>query len=49
MPLTKHGRRVKRSMTRQYGKTKGTQVFYATANSRKHGGRGKIGRKRIHR
>jgi hypothetical protein len=47
MPLTKHGRKVKSSMTKNYGKAKGTQVFYATANARK-GGRGKIGGKRVH-
>jgi hypothetical protein len=32
MPLTKKGRAIKRSMTGQYGKAKGTSVFYASAN-----------------
>jgi hypothetical protein len=48
MPLTKHGQKVKRAMTRQYGAKKGTQVFYALANTRKQGGRGKIGGKKVH-
>lgn len=32
MPLTKKGRKIKRAMTKQYGKKKGAQVFYASAN-----------------
>lgn len=30
MPLTKKGRKIKCAMVKQYGKTKGTQVFYAS-------------------
>lgn len=32
MPLTKKGRKIKRAMTRQYGKEKGKRVFYASQN-----------------
>lgn len=32
MPLTKKGRKIKSAMTKTYGKTKGTKVFYASAN-----------------
>jgi hypothetical protein len=32
MPLTKKGRKIKRAMTKQYGKKKGKQVFHASAN-----------------
>lgn len=32
MPLTKKGRKIKRAMSRTYGKKKGTRVFYASAN-----------------
>jgi hypothetical protein len=32
MPLTKKGRKIKRAMTKSYGKKKGSQVFYASAN-----------------
>lgn len=32
MPLTKKGRKIKRAMARTYGKKKGSQVFYASAN-----------------
>lgn len=32
MPLTKKGRKVKRAMTKQYGKKKGERVFYASEN-----------------
>jgi hypothetical protein len=35
MPLTKTGQRVLRSMRKQYGSKKGTQVFYATINKGK--------------
>jgi len=35
MPLTLGGRKMKRSMEREYGKEKGDQVFYATENKRK--------------
>lgn len=32
MPETKKGRKIKAAMKRQYGATKGKQVFYASAN-----------------
>lgn len=32
MPLTKEGRKVLARMRKTYGKRKGEQVFYATAN-----------------
>lgn len=32
MPETKKGRKIKREMRKQYGKEKGTRVFYASAN-----------------
>ena len=32
MPLTKKGRKIKRAMTKEYGKKKGEQVFYASQN-----------------
>lgn len=32
MPLTKKGKKIKREMRKDYGKEKGTQVFYASAN-----------------
>jgi len=32
MPLTKKGAKVKRAMTKTYGKKKGTKVFYASIN-----------------
>ena len=40
MPLSKyyggHGTKVMGNMKKQYGKEKGKQVFYATANKRKN-------------
>jgi hypothetical protein len=48
MPLTKHGKKVMGSMGQFYGAKKARQVFYALANSRKQGGRGKIGGKKVH-
>jgi hypothetical protein len=33
MPLTKKGRKIKRAMTKQYGKKKGTKIFYASRNA----------------
>jgi hypothetical protein len=33
MPLTKKGRKIKRAMTKQYGKTRGARVFYASQNA----------------
>lgn len=32
MPLTKKGRKIKRAMTKEYGKKKGARVFYASQN-----------------
>lgn len=32
MPLTKKGRKIMRSMRKQYGRKKGKQVFYASQN-----------------
>ena len=32
MPLTKKGAKIKRKMTKTYGKGKGNQVFYASIN-----------------
>ncbi len=37
MPLTTSGRKVLRSMRKQYGKKRGTSVFYASINARKAG------------
>ena len=38
MPLTKKGRKIMRSMVRQYGKKKGKRVFYASRNKGVIGG-----------
>lgn len=35
MPLTRGGRKMKKAMEKEYGKKKGTQIFYATENKRK--------------
>ena len=32
MPLTKKGKKIMRSMKKQYGKKRGEQVFYASKN-----------------
>ena len=32
MPLTKKGKKIKRAMTKHYGKKKGERVFYASEN-----------------
>jgi len=32
MPLTKKGAKIRRAMVKQYGKRKGTRVFYASQN-----------------
>jgi len=32
MPMTKKGAKIKRAMTKQYGKKKGEKVFYASEN-----------------
>ena len=34
MPLTKKAIKMKKAMTKSYGKKKGTKVFYATAKKR---------------
>lgn len=35
MPLSKKGVKIKRAMTKTYGKKKGAQVFYASINAGK--------------
>ena len=35
MPLTKKGKKIMRSMKKQYGKKRGEQVFYASLNKKK--------------
>ena len=35
MPLTKKGKKIMRSMKKQYGKKRGEQGFYATKNKGK--------------
>lgn len=35
MPLTKKGKKIKKAMTKTYGKKKGEQVFYAYENKHK--------------
>jgi len=35
MPLTKKGKKIKKSMTASYGKKRGESVFYAMENSGK--------------
>jgi len=37
MPLTKSGRKVLSSMTKEYGSEKGKSVFYASINKKKAG------------
>ena len=37
MPLTKEGKKVLRSMKKQYGAEKGKEVFYASINKGKKG------------
>lgn len=37
MPLTKSGAKVLKSMSKQYGKKKAKQVFYASINAKKKG------------
>ncbi|MFH0897486.1 MAG: hypothetical protein V1850_05520 [Candidatus Bathyarchaeota archaeon] len=32
MPLTKKGTKIKKAMVKEYGKKKGTSVFYASQN-----------------
>jgi hypothetical protein len=35
VPLTKEGKKVKKSMSKTYGKAKGEKIFYATMNKKK--------------
>ena len=35
MPLTKKGKKIMRSMKKQYGKKRGEEVYYATKNKGK--------------
>ena len=35
MPLTKKGKKIKKSFEKEYGKEKGEKVFYATENKGK--------------
>ena len=35
MPLSKKGKKIMKSMKKQYGKKRGEQVFYATKNKGK--------------
>ena len=35
MPLNKKGKKIMKSMTDQYGKKRGEQVFYASLNKKK--------------
>lgn len=35
MPLTKKGNKIKRAMSKTYGKAKGERVFYASQNKGK--------------
>jgi len=35
MPLTKRGKKIKKSMRASYGKKKGEQVFWASKNAKK--------------
>jgi hypothetical protein len=35
MPLTKKGKKVKKSFEKEYGKKKGESIFYATENKKK--------------
>jgi hypothetical protein len=35
MPLNKKGKKIKKSMVKQYGKKKGKAIFYAMKNSGK--------------
>lgn len=46
MPLSKKGAKIKRAMSKTYGKKKGEQVFYASVNAGKIKGAKKSGKKR---
>ena len=45
MPLTKKGTKIKKAMTKEYGKKKGTKVFYASQNKGTIKGTHKAGKK----
>lgn len=49
MPLSKKGQKIRKAMRKQYGRKKGDQAFYASANSGRLSGvrigRGKKGKK----
>jgi len=45
MPLTSKGRKILTSMRKQYGKAKGTEVFYASQNKGIIKGTHKAGKK----
>lgn len=46
MPLSKKGAKIKRTMSKTYGKKKGAQVFYASVNAGKIKGAKKSSKKR---
>lgn len=46
MPLTKSGRKVMASIRKEYGKKKGTSVFYASINAKKKGSKKWHGKKK---
>ncbi len=46
MPLTRKGRKIKRAMSKTYGKKKGERVFYASQNSGRIKGTHKTKRKK---
>jgi hypothetical protein len=52
MPLSKKGAKIKRAMTKTYGKKKGERVFFASINAgkikgaKKRGGKKRGGKKR---
>jgi len=48
-PLTKKGAKIKRAMTKQYGKKRGASVFYASINAKKIKGAKKRSSKRKHK
>lgn len=49
MPLTKEGRKVKKSMEKHYGKEKGEDVFYASMQKGKPGSKKWHGKKKMKR
>lgn len=48
VPLTKKGKKIKKNMEEEYGRKKGEEVFYASANKGRIKGvhRGKKGKKK---